>query len=431
MTAIPLKLRLVSAAREEIHNRSAHFPIQVRKLSQQTTSFKGTARPAANMSRRTIYTIITPLPSTVSRRTAINALHNHSGMIELSPIVLKHGLTKAPGNAPPDEYHCTWYSITDRVSYLPGGMVKGQVTYKVCFHDLPSGMQSHVYAPAGLDIKGKWSVGGNEPGEEREVRELGLVGVPREGLYLREDIDMRCNFLLTSFVKKTLKKTHEVLVDRLVERADLHDDAQIRQSYATPHSNTIGHSLASPTSASSRSSSTRVGSGSAKYEMPGSPPYPDEVKRTALRDSRMSYSTSASSPPPSTRSTSVRSDNGPFKDQQRLSMPRAPNGPSSAIGAQAYIAELPTSEDEPAAAKRAWPATTTIEPPEKNPRRSSQIYAHGLQISQESGQGLGIGVHPAMIQRDRTGSEASLPPLRPLYQAMVGGRRQTERIELE
>lgn len=164
------------------------------------------------MSRRTLYTIITPLPPTVSRKTAIDTLHNHSEMIELNPLVIYHAPCPPPSNASADEFHAIWYTLTDRISYLPG--IKGSVTYRACFHDLPRGLQTHVFAPAGLEIKEKWSIGGNEPGEVREVMELGLKGVPREGLYLREDVDMKCNFMMTSFVKKTLKKAHSVLVER-------------------------------------------------------------------------------------------------------------------------------------------------------------------------------------------------------------------------
>ena len=171
-------------------------------------------------------------------------------MIELNPLVINHERCKPPPNAPPDEFHCIWYQLTDRITYLPG--IKGQVNYKACFHDLPRGLQTHVYAPAGLDIKEKWSVGGNEPGEEREVIELGLsnLGVPREGLYLREDIDMSCNIFLTNFVKRTLNKAHGVLVDRLVVKADLEDDRKVRDSYYRASITTTADSvrIASPRS---------------------------------------------------------------------------------------------------------------------------------------------------------------------------------------
>lgn len=108
--------------------------------------------------------------------------------------------------------------------------------YNACFHDLALGVQTHVYAPLGLDIKEKWSIGGSLPGEPVQPVELGL-GVPKQGLYLREDCDMRCNLMLTRFVRGTLTKAHSVLVDRLVEKAGLEqvklDNHRISMATAT------------------------------------------------------------------------------------------------------------------------------------------------------------------------------------------------------
>lgn len=50
-----------------------------------------------------------------------------------------------------------------------------------------------------------------------------ISGAPKDGLYLREDIDLRCNFLTTSFVKKNLKRAHGTLVARLVEMARVYE----------------------------------------------------------------------------------------------------------------------------------------------------------------------------------------------------------------
>lgn len=97
--------------------------------------------------------------------------------------------------------------------------MKGKVSYKACFHDTPYGLQTHIYAPLGLDIREKWSIGGSLPGEPPEPRELGL-DVPRQGLYLREDGDMKCNMLLTSFVRKNLDNAHKVLVERILKKAE-------------------------------------------------------------------------------------------------------------------------------------------------------------------------------------------------------------------
>ncbi|RJE19530.1 hypothetical protein PHISCL_08135 [Aspergillus sclerotialis] len=188
------------------------------------------------MYKRTIFTTITPLPSYITRETVVATLHNHSEMIELNPLVIHHEPCRPPPSAPADEYHCVWYQITDRISYLPGGLMQGKVNYKGCFYDLPRGLQTHVYAPTGLDIRDKWRVCGNMPGEPREPIELGLPDAPREGLYLREDVDMRCQIWATSFVKKTLKKAHSMLVDRLVMKADMLKEQaqQVKQDGSSP-----------------------------------------------------------------------------------------------------------------------------------------------------------------------------------------------------
>ncbi|KAF6842141.1 hypothetical protein CPLU01_00234 [Colletotrichum plurivorum] len=169
------------------------------------------------MSKRTTFTTISPLPAGVSREAALDFLHNHLEMIDLNPLIRERHIISPPAHAAPEEHSCVWYSLTDEISYLPGGLATGNVTYTCAFHDLPNGLQTHCYAPMGLDIRDKWTVAGSLPGEPVEPVELGL-GAPLTGLYLREDVDMRCNVFTTSFVKKTLKKSHGMLVDRIKSR---------------------------------------------------------------------------------------------------------------------------------------------------------------------------------------------------------------------
>jgi hypothetical protein len=170
------------------------------------------------MSKRSILTHITPLPD-IGRETAVAFIHNHKEMIEMNPLVIRHAKTSPPSNASSDEaLNMTWYELTDEIQYIPGTAVKGEVSYKAGFYDLPQGLQTHVFAPGGVDIRGKWSVGGNMPGEEREPAELG-VNKPIDGLYIREEVDLRCNVFLANFVKRNLKKSHGTVVERLVKKA--------------------------------------------------------------------------------------------------------------------------------------------------------------------------------------------------------------------
>ncbi|KAL8668243.1 MAG: hypothetical protein Q9202_000221 [Teloschistes flavicans] len=184
------------------------------------------------MSKRTVFTTITALPAGITRDTVLETLHNHTEMIDLNPLVIERHPIKAPRKATPEEYHSIWYHVVDKINYFPG--YQGRTEFDVCFHDLKIGLQTHCYAPLGLDIKDKWTLGGTLPHEPKEPVEIG-IGVPKEGLWLREDVDMKCNIMATSFVKRTLKKAHATLVERLVEKAhlvetDLHNNRLEEQS---------------------------------------------------------------------------------------------------------------------------------------------------------------------------------------------------------
>jgi len=73
-----------------------------------------------------------------------------------------------------------------------------------------------------LDIKEKWTLGGNLPHEPVQPAEIG-IGAPISGLYLREDVEMKCNFLMTRFVRKTLKDSLATLVARLLVKSQLQE----------------------------------------------------------------------------------------------------------------------------------------------------------------------------------------------------------------
>jgi hypothetical protein len=189
------------------------------------------------MSKRSIYTTITPLPEGVSRATVLETLHTHTEMIDLNPLVKERHPIKPPAKASPEEYHCQWYEITDTVQYLPGGVLSGSVSFNACFHNLVDGIQTHVYAPMGLEIRGRWIVGGSLPGEPQGPVEIGK-GIPLTGLYLREDSNVKCNILMAGIVKKNLKHSHAALVQRILARAQLQDATQAndRRSKSTPTS---------------------------------------------------------------------------------------------------------------------------------------------------------------------------------------------------
>lgn len=186
------------------------------------------------MSTRSFITNITPVPAGIARTAIVEQLHDHSAMIEMNPLVLRHYLSQPPPNASQDEAeHATWYEITDQIDYLPFGLWKSELSYKACFYDQPQGLQTHVFAPAGVDIRSKWTVGGNAPGEPREVHELG-ANTPRDGLYIKEVVDLRCSVLLGAFVKRNLKKSHATVAEKILARARETRPAPQYQGHITP-----------------------------------------------------------------------------------------------------------------------------------------------------------------------------------------------------
>ncbi|KAH7077489.1 hypothetical protein BKA63DRAFT_266469 [Paraphoma chrysanthemicola] len=176
------------------------------------------------MKKKTTYTHVTPIPSFIPRQLAVDMLQSHGEIIELNPLVTGFEAIKAPRNAPADEFYASWYEISQRIQYIPGigKLGSGAIKFNGCFHDMPWGLQTHTYAPAGVDLRNKWQICGNQPGEPPEQRELG-IGAPPEGLYLREDIEIKCNVTMVSFVKKEMQAASKKMVERLVKKAELLD----------------------------------------------------------------------------------------------------------------------------------------------------------------------------------------------------------------
>ncbi|KXL43619.1 hypothetical protein M433DRAFT_155623 [Acidomyces richmondensis BFW] len=181
------------------------------------------------MGKRTVYTKITPLPSNVPRQLALDMLHSHAEMIKLNPLVTDVKVIDAPRDAASDEFFSQWYEITEIITWGLG--MKKKISFKGVFHDQPWGLQTHTYAPMGTDLRQKFRIGGNQPGEPRETRELG-IDTPADGLYLREDVEIICSVPLTaSFVKKETKAATGTMIERLTRKAELLDEGKLHAMF--------------------------------------------------------------------------------------------------------------------------------------------------------------------------------------------------------
>ena len=200
------------------------------------------------MVKRTVYTKITPLPSNIPRQLALDMLRSHGEVISINPLVTGHKPIDAPRDAAADEFFAQWYEITEIITW--GFGFKKKIAFKGVFYDLPNGLQTHTYAPMGVDLRNKWTVRGNQPGEPKEPRELG-VETPLEGLYLREDVEITCNVALTSFVKKEMKAAAGVMVDRMMRKVELLDEGVLHAMFEdgrlkTTNPNVYNQSMLSP-----------------------------------------------------------------------------------------------------------------------------------------------------------------------------------------
>ncbi|KAF3354220.1 hypothetical protein VdG1_07685 [Verticillium dahliae VDG1] len=328
--------------------------------------------------KKEVYTTITPIPGFIPRQLAIDILHSHSEVITLNPLVIDHKPIQAPRDAASDEYYSTWYEITERMQWVPGlgKMGSGKIKFNGCFHDMPWGLQTHTYAPMNVDIRIKYRIEGNQPGIEPPVHaEIGLadLGVPADGLYLREDIEIKCNITVISYVRSQLKTASKEMVSRIIKKAELLDagvlsamiqDGKIKTINPNDRSSTNANAaLLSPIFAPQRSPG---------LDGPASPAIPYTVPRASTY--------MAATPPPGQRP-----------------------GTSSSQGTQ--YAELPTQHHAP--------QQTAFNPNQPGPGQGSPSLtasSRPTSISSEASSGQNTGYASPALDHKGFASELSTHP---------------------
>ncbi|KAL5594713.1 hypothetical protein BROUX41_001628 [Berkeleyomyces rouxiae] len=177
------------------------------------------------MSKRTTFTNITPVPAGMGREIVLAFLHSHEAMLYLSPLVVSHKAIRAPANCPPDERSCSWYQIRGKGWHLPGSnKMTGDSSYTIALESTPVGCTAHSYAPLNIDIRSAWMLGGRLPGEgdRRTDGYSAPENAPPSGLYVREDVEIRCPTLMSGYIKKMIKKSQNALTEKLQQRARRH-----------------------------------------------------------------------------------------------------------------------------------------------------------------------------------------------------------------
>lgn len=244
--------------------------------------------------KKEVYTVVTPIPGFIPRQLALDILHSHSEVITLNPLVLSHRPISAPRDAAADEFYSTWYEITERVQVVPGAgrIGSSKITFNGCFHDMPWGLQTHTYAPFNIDLRIRYRIAGNQPGlEPPEVREIGLesLGAPQDGLYLREDIEIKANITMVGFVKSTLKTASKEMVQRIIRKAELLDagvlQAMMSQDGKLKTINPMDRSHAAAAAAADAGMSPTYGPGSPRPM----PSFPNPSASPALSQAQVQH----------------------------------------------------------------------------------------------------------------------------------------------
>ncbi|KAK4170088.1 hypothetical protein QBC43DRAFT_307128 [Cladorrhinum sp. PSN259] len=363
--------------------------------------------------KKETFTVITPIPGFIPRQLAIDILHSHSEVITLNPLVIDHKPIAAPQNAATDEYYSTWYEITERVQVVPGmgKMGSSLIKFNGCFHDMPWGLQTHIYAPMNIDMRSTYRVAGNQPGfEAPEVPEIGLkaLGVPSDGLYLREDIEIKCNITMISFVKSQAKKACADMVARIIKKAELLDagvlsamieDGKLKTVNPADRRSTMMGGLKSPMASPTALNYSPSINGTSPPQT-HSPRMPYQIPR--MQSANQGYSrpgTAGSTGPVSYNSPSPQPHQGQFQQQyqhqQQYGYHHAPpDGPQELMASEPassnqFAAEMPGDYTFATApnGQQGSPNPQTPQPTLPTPQGTPQLNRESLVDPSQQGQG--------------------------------------------
>ncbi|KAK6063276.1 hypothetical protein SCUP515_12562 [Seiridium cupressi] len=153
-------------------------------------------------------TIAEPLPSGVAPALMLRLLQSHDDLMDLGSLTSERHPIEPPAEAPPEEHHHTWqwYSITEKFR-LPKDVGSGEFSSKVGFLDLPNGMISHVYSQLGVEVRDHWTISSSPSKSAQE-----------SSLWLKVDSEIKCKFILRSFVKRKIKQSRLGFVQRVIEK---------------------------------------------------------------------------------------------------------------------------------------------------------------------------------------------------------------------
>lgn len=149
------------------------------------------------------------------RDAAVAILHDHPSVLTLGPLVTRYervvddddgaNASSSARSAASSNSNKETYLVWETISYLPGTHLwDAELEIKAEFEDTPDGTRAEVTAPLGFRSCFEWKI----------VKEDSTNG----GWRAEESVTAACPWGLRWFVEGTMRKAHEVIVERFVER---------------------------------------------------------------------------------------------------------------------------------------------------------------------------------------------------------------------
>jgi hypothetical protein len=182
----------------------------------------------------------TPIPTFLSDRDVITALHDHDNVLTLQALITGHKEVDPENyptvltdpSFPADRAPVKCYEVTEGVIVIPGigDWGKKVINFPAWFQDTPNGLYVRADPPGGVMVRAEWRVehagsSSNGDGGDGNDTDEGVVEEQAEFL-LVEDLTVECVSWMMPFVRLTVEGAHRDICWKLVEKlaAEKQDD---------------------------------------------------------------------------------------------------------------------------------------------------------------------------------------------------------------
>ncbi|RDW60536.1 hypothetical protein BP6252_11919 [Coleophoma cylindrospora] len=165
-----------------------------------------------------------PIPSTLTPTDIIAALHNHTNLVTLQPLVVSYDEVTSTHEYEPDPYFdpssspIRAYEIVESVIVIPGVGNWGRYPVKVIcqFQNTEDGVKSRAVASAGVVLRATYHVHRSpSSSDDNEIR--GYLDNASEWT-LTEEATVECSNWLMPFVKQSMEGAHKDICQHLLNK---------------------------------------------------------------------------------------------------------------------------------------------------------------------------------------------------------------------